>query len=53
MASIFTEIRGLPQEISLVTKKGVEARNYDGVSVFLLFITQFFSPDEFLIFFDE
>jgi hypothetical protein len=29
-----TEQRGLAQEVSLVTKRGVEAKNYEGVSIF-------------------
>jgi len=28
------EQRGLAQEVSLVTKRGVEAKNYEGVSTF-------------------
>lgn len=28
-----TDIRGFEQEVSVVTKKGVEARSYDGVSL--------------------
>lgn len=30
---IFSGIRGQEHEISIVTKKGVEARTYDGVSI--------------------
>jgi hypothetical protein len=29
------EQRGLAQEVSLVTKRGVEAKNYEGVSILL------------------
>jgi hypothetical protein len=36
-----TEQRGIAQEVSLVTKRGVEAKNYEGVSKmqYLLFLT--------------
>jgi hypothetical protein len=29
------EQRGIAQEVSLVTKRGVEAKNYEGVSILL------------------
>lgn len=36
-----TDIRGFEQEVSLVTKKGVEARSYDGVSLIWIERCQF------------
>jgi hypothetical protein len=33
------EQRGLAQEVSLVTKRGVEAKNYEGVSILLFLST--------------
>jgi len=32
------EQRGLAQEVSLVTKRGVEAKNYEGVSIFCFYV---------------
>lgn len=29
----FLDVRGITQEVSLITKHGVEAKNYEGVSI--------------------
>lgn len=36
-----TDIRSFEQEVSVVTKKGVEARSYDGVSLISIEMCQF------------
>lgn len=33
----FSDVRGMPQEVSVTVKKGVETKSYEGVSVKLKF----------------